>query len=108
MSFLFFLPESIYELLLWANKIGQTNFLLLSASVFVRFVVSPLTMVLPACRKVGLEAVWKLPSFDIGVLCHFFRDRSNFTTFVFQYVILDIGLYFLYYLLCLIVVKTSK
>lgn len=109
MSFLFFLPESIYELLLGPIKLDKQIFLLLSASIFVRFVVSPLTMVLPAVGRVGLEAVWKLPSFLIlAFFVIFLGDRSNFTTFVFQYVFLDIGLYFLYYLLCLIVVKTSK
>ncbi len=109
MSFLFFLPESIYELLLGPMKLDRQIFLLLSASIFVRFVVSPLTMVLPAVGRVGLEAVWKLPSFLIlAFFVIFLGDRSNFTTFVFQYVFLDIGLYFLYYLLCLIVVKTSK
>ena len=109
MTFLFFVPERFYPLLFGKIEVDRQIFLLLSASIFIRFVVSPLTMVLPAIGRVGLEAVWKLPSFLIlAVFVIFVCDRSNFTLFVFQYVSLDIALYLLYYMLCLTVAKTIR
>ena len=109
MTFLFFVPERFYPLLFGKIEVDRQIFLLLSASIFIRFVVSPLTMVLPAIGRVGLEAVWKLPSFLILVVFVIFVcDRSNFTLFVFQYVSLDIALYLLYYMLCLTVAKTIR
>ena len=108
MTFLFFIAEHFYPLLFGKIEVDRQIFLLLSASIFIRFVVSPLTMVLPAIGRVGLEAVWKLPSFLIlAVFVIFVCDRSNFTLFVFQYVSLDIALYLLYYML-LTVAKTIR
>ena len=77
MTFLFFVPERFYPLLFGKIEVDRQIFLLLSASIFIRFVVSPLTMVLPAIGRVGLEAVWKLPSFLIlAVFVIFVCDRS--------------------------------
>ena len=101
----FLCARTFLSAFVWKNRSGQTNISSVISVHFIRFVVSPLTMVLPAIGRVGLGAV-KLPSFLIlAVFVIFVCDRSNFTLFVFQYVSLDIALYLLYYMLCLTVAK---
>lgn len=86
----------------WLNSFGIMQILIFS--FFVRFVVSPLSILLIALNKIKWLSLWQVLYFASLFILFFFVD--SLILFLKSYVLIEITLYFLYF--CLITKSVNK
>ncbi|MCL6260012.1 oligosaccharide flippase family protein [Aquiflexum sp. TKW24L] len=104
-SIVIFIPfilfgDVLFELIFGKNWISAGQYSqVISFSLLIKFVVSPLSITLIALSKVKLLSIWQIGYFISTVLVLYSARNLSIDSFIWHYVINDLILYTIYFLL---------
>lgn len=110
-SFILFTPfflfgEDIFQIFFGdAWIVAGTYVEIISIAVFVKFIVSPLSTIFMATNNLRFVATWQITYFCTTILLFSISTKFDFHNLLWAYVIHEVVLYAIYFMLMIIVVK---